>query len=181
MQTPDERSHNSSFIVISSAEKTAAEWSGRRAPGIGRNISTSVVAVLSNYHFNRDEQVAKFKPCTLADCSVGLKYSSSDFVGSNENSDRDAGFHFDKFGLLTPYEAFVSLFTSNDFGAYITRCQNRYSKTTETNAAAPDEEEEEDDDEVEQSSAVTVVVKKAEKKKKISDADDSGPSRKKSS
>lgn len=94
---------------------------GKKSP---RKITTKVVVVISNYHFNRDEQVAEFKPCTLADCTVGLKYSSNEF--SAVGSDKDGGFQFDRFGVLAPYEAFVSLFTNAEFGVYLEKCKAKF-------------------------------------------------------
>lgn len=109
----------------------------RTEKGGGRQISSNVVAVLSNYHFNRDGQTAKFKTCKPTDCTVGLKYSSSEFVvGGNRSTSsatdvKDAGFHFDRFGLLIPYPAFVSLFTDAAFGTYLARCKAQFQKHDE--------------------------------------------------
>ena len=151
LQSQDERSHSTSYLVVSSAEKVDAGV-GKRTYGAAKTISSNVVAVLSNYHFNRDKQTAKFKPCRPSDCSVGLKYSSSEFaIPSSVNS--DAGFHFDRFGLLVPYEAFVSLFTNKDFGTYLNRCKERREQNApvvgdkdenEDNEEEEDEEDEED-------------------------------------
>ena len=167
MQTPDERSHSTSYMVVSEGEKI--DTSGKKA---GRKISSKVVLVLSNYHFNRDKQSPKFKPCTPADCTVGLKYSSSEFVivGTPE---RDAGFHFDRFGVLIPFDAFVSLLTNQSFKNYIEKCKARYDKQV-NDASSTVEAVVVDDDDEDEDGEETVVVKKGGKKKRTGDSVEQG-------
>lgn len=157
-------------MVVSEGEKI--DTSGKKA---GRKISSKVVLVLSNYHFNRDKQSPKFKPCTPADCTVGLKYSSSEFVivGTPE---RDAGFHFDRFGVLIPFDAFVSLLTNQSFKNYIEKCKARYDK--QVNDASSTVEavvvDDDDDDDEDEDGEETVVVKKGGKKKRTGDSVEQG-------
>jgi len=157
-------------MVVSEGEKI--DSSGKKA---GRKISTKVVLVLSNYHFNRDKQSPKFKPCTPADCTVGLKYSSSEFVIAG-TPERDAGFHFDRFGVLIPFDAFVSLLTNQSFKNYIEKCKARYDEqvndaSSTGGAVVVDDDNDDDEDE---DGEETVVVKKAGKKKRTSDVVEQG-------
>ena len=170
--------------MVSSAEKTDATTGGfgqKRGQGSAKVVASNVVAVLSNYHFVRDKQTSKFKPCRPADCSVGVKYSSSEFAIQTGSTNSDAGFHFDRFGLLIPYEAFVSLFTSKDFGSYLKKCQERRERETGGGAGAGEDEEEEDDrdEENEEEDEEVASKKKAGKKKRAGESGVAGPSKKK--
>lgn len=109
---------------------------------------------------------------------MGVKYSSSEFAIQTGSTNSDAGFHFDRFGLLIPYEAFVSLFTSKDFGSYLKKCQERRER--ETGGAGEDEEEEDDrDEENEEEDEEVASKKKAGKKKRAGESGIAGPSKKK--
>jgi len=179
LQPQDERSHSTSYLVVSSAEKTDATGGfSKRGQGPVKIVTSNVVAVLSNYHFVRDKQAAKFKPCKPADCSVGVKYSSSEFAVQSGSTNTDAGFHFDRFGLLIPYEAFVSLFTSKDFGSYLKKCQERRERQSD-GAGEDDEEEDDRDDEENEEDEEVVSKKKAGKKKRAGESGLAGPSKKK--
>jgi len=109
---------------------------------------------------------------------VGVKYSSSEFAVQSGSTNTDAGFHFDRFGLLIPYEAFVSLFTSKDFGSYLKKCQERRERQSD-GAGEDDEEEDDRDDEENEEDEEVVSKKKAGKKKRAGESGLAGPSKKK--
>lgn len=174
MQSLEERSHSTTYLVVS-------HFGNERKVQVGKETRPSnskVVIVLSNYHFNRDQQSAKFRPCTLADCTVGVKYSSSEFAPriedkNPESKEREIGFNFDKFGLLAPYVAFASLLTDKDFAAFVAKAKTRYGQNEQTVAGSSNsndndgddnnEEVVEEDDEFEEEA---IVVKKTGKKRK---------------
>jgi len=110
---------------------------------------------------------------------VGVKYSSSEFAIQPGSTNSDAGFHFDRFGLLIPYEAFVSLFTSKDFGSYLKKCQERRERETGGGAGEDEEEEDYRDEENEEEDEEVASKKKAGKKKRAGESGIAGPSKKK--
>jgi hypothetical protein len=73
------------------------------------------VLTISNWHFVRDAQNVKVLPvCTIKDCVIGLKLSSSAFKPQLlEHADGE--YHFDKNGLLMPYTVFLDFMCSIEF------------------------------------------------------------------
>lgn len=76
-------------------------------------VHTQLVLSISNYHFNREQQLtSEFKSCTLNDCNVAIKFSSSEFVTEKTVG---APYHFDRSGVVLPYSSFVALLKDTKF------------------------------------------------------------------
>lgn len=154
-QAAADRTHHASYITLSSHLRPEDQGQPYR-----RSAETKLVVVLSNYHFNRagqqeQQQRGGFERCTPQDCSVGLKFSSTDFA-SKEGSEDDERY-FDKHGLLIPYPAFVSLLGSRDFNEFLKDAEAKWKVSSgHAEASVPrdarevdeEEEEEEDDDDI---------------------------------
>lgn len=75
--------------------------------GKKKPVNTKLVLIVSNWHFNRDhQQNREFKPCTVNDCTVQLKFSSTEFATEKSLGEP---YHFDKHGVVFPYATFVAL------------------------------------------------------------------------
>lgn len=109
---------------------------GGKNKGETKRHQSQLVLVISNWHFVRDSlNSGQPRPCQPADCSVAIKLASSVFKpvgivlsqlpgGSTDSSQ----FYFDRNGVSTPYEAFVSLSTSAEFKTYLTQVKSRFEQ-----------------------------------------------------
>jgi hypothetical protein len=81
----------------------------------GQKLLSQFVLTISNWHFVRDAQNVKVLPvCTIKDCVIGLKLSSSAFKPQWLDH-TDGEYHFDKNRLLMPYTAFLDFMSSIEF------------------------------------------------------------------
>lgn len=89
-----------------------------------------MVVIISTYHFTRDNENTECPTVFPSDCTVQFKYSSTEFKSANaeEENDKNAGFNFDKNGLVFPYPMFVALMRSAKFHAYLSKCVERKAR-----------------------------------------------------
>lgn len=110
MQDFENRNHITAYRSVALVESVVGE--GRNA----RNTKTELVLNISNWHFNRQAQRDPDEMrCSLTDCNVTLKYSSSEFAipgqkGYRKGKRNDGGgYIWDKAGLTLSYPSFVHL------------------------------------------------------------------------
>ena len=91
---------------------------------------SELVVTISNWHFVRDNlSNPRINRCTLADCAIGLKLSSSVFKpASVAASDKPSEhtYYFDRNGTTIPYEAFFALLQNKDFEEFLNHVKRRY-------------------------------------------------------
>ncbi len=106
---------------------------------------SELVLLLDNYHFVRDEfKYPKMPPCTVDDCSVSFKLSSTMFKPSAPNPEAAAAadsaclarpstealgqYYFDKNGASIPFPAFRQLLKDPKFVSYMEIVKKQYEK-----------------------------------------------------
>ena len=134
-----QKSPFSDYTVLAqhSFTETSSGGGGKNKGGeTKRSHQSQLVLAISNWHFVRDSlNSGQPRPCQPADCSVAIKLASSVFKpvgivpsqlpgGSTDSSQ----FYFDRNGVSTPYEAFVSLSTSAEFKTYLTQVKSRFEQ-----------------------------------------------------
>lgn len=98
-----------------------AEHTTRRKNG--EDVKTSMVVILSTWHFTRDNSCTENPTIYPSDCTVQFKYSSTEFqTSTGEDTSDGSGFFFDKHGAIFPFPAFINLMNSQKFHQYIKRC-----------------------------------------------------------
>jgi len=86
-------------------------------PGETREARTQLFVIVSNWHFNRDAQKNPDEiECRTNDCTVGLKYSSTEFSRDPVAASADpTSYNWDKSGLSLSYPSFVALLSDKYF------------------------------------------------------------------
>jgi hypothetical protein len=107
--------------------------------------TSELVLLLDNYHFVRDDfKFPKMPPCTVDDCSVSFKLSSTTFKPSAPNPEAVAAadsacltrpaaevasqYYFDKNGASIPFPAFRQLLRDKEFVSYMENVKQQYEK-----------------------------------------------------
>ena len=107
--------------------------------------TSELVLLLDNYHFVRDDfKFPKMPPCTVDDCSVSFKLSSTTFKPSAPNPEAVAAadsacltrpaaevasqYYFDKNGASIPFPAFRQLLRDKEFVSYMENVKRQYEK-----------------------------------------------------
>ena len=133
----------------------------RKAPGDKSEQvhSSELVLVLDNYHFVRDDfKYPKMPPCTVDDCSVSFKLSSTlfkpsapqpeaasaaDAAACQARQGEVAQYHFDKNGVSIPYPAFRQLLRDGSFVSYMEKVKNQYEKDLGVSVWSDDDDDKE--------------------------------------
>jgi len=111
--------------VVSAIEKTKI-LKGRALKERKTISLNELVVIFSNYHFVRDRQdVEAFEKCLPSHCTVGIKYSSSDF-SSFKKPEESERFFFDRHGTIFPLSCFTSLLNSEAFTEFVKESYGKY-------------------------------------------------------
>ena len=97
------------------------------------NHMSELVVTISNWHFVRDNlNNPRINRCTLFDCTIGLKLSSSVFKPASvaaSDTPSEHTYYFDRNGAAIPYEAFFALLQNKDFEDFLKHVKRRYEET----------------------------------------------------
>ena len=135
------RSHFTDYIVISSHSFVENNKDKKTTT---KHLSELVVTI-SNWHYVRDNlSNPRINKCTLADCAIGLKLSSSVFKPASvvaSEASRDNPYYFDRNGATIPYDAFFALLHQLDFEEFLNHVKRRYETTAGPLALNAEEED----------------------------------------
>lgn len=125
LQDFQNRSHCANYFVLSTHTKLVIEpgvgggikrrlaGGGPSSSTSGKSVTTELVCVVSNWHFNRTAATKDaIVKCKLTDVNVSLKFASDQWKKIGAARER---FHFDRDGVSMSYSTLLSLISDKQF------------------------------------------------------------------